>query len=1269
MREVDHFWARLAILAIAISGSTMAIAQTAATGAVVGTITDQSGASIPAAQIVLKDEGTGASRTTTTNDAGQYIFTSLPPGTYSLTVTKAGFREGTVSAFTVAVAKSSLLDVKLQIGEAAERVNVTAEYAADLQTVDSTVGSVVDSHSLINLPTVTRRANELIYLQVGAQPWANGGENGSSGTVAGGRVDQNQFLLDGLDVSDLQVGGACCGNFSTGIPIPVEALEEFRAGVANYNASFGRTMGSAFSMTTRAGTRTYHGAGYWYHQDDNLSANSWARNRLGQPNAPLNDNRYGFRLGGPLLGSAWKEKLFFFVNLERRRFPQSSDVLRTVPSDSLRQGILRFRDGTGSVVSYDLKTSRLCGAAGGQPCDPRGLGLSPVIAQQFALLPQGNDTSVGDGLNTIGIRGPTKTDIANDNALARVDFLLTPNWRMSGLWDWAQTRSADTIQIDIRGGANNIKTLATIPNDPRLYNFSLTGTMGPTLVNEFRVGYFQSTIVFNRLPPQTLLPAAGTAVSLSGIDSPYDIGSAARPQVGISRTPQVLDNVTWTKGKHILQGGFNFQFPWFYHSRLEKSGVVVYPQTVVGAGSNVVIPGTLRPPTCSIPSQANCILPADLSNWNAYYADALGIVDNVNMFVARDQKGNPLPPQQIVNSGRWEALGFYISDTWRLTHALTLSLGLNFSVEYPFSEEQGRRAFLIQQSDRKIIYTNDYLSTKAAAARQGQIYNPGFAYAPLSLYPGVGEIPNQYSPAPRLAVAWNPSFKDGVFGSILGDRKTVIRSGWGMSFARLNAVGIVQYPMIGSALLGQPSITNGPKNAQGDFYRLGVDGAAPIAPVAPTIPIPYAPAIPFGNGTDLGFDPDMKLGYVHSVDLTIQRELPGSMVLEIGYLGRFGRRLSLTANLNAAPFFIKDMSGKSSQTFAQAFDALATQLRSGVTAANVAPQPFFENNIGPGGTATLAAKDPVNIINGVVANFWLNTLDPLLPAPVNNRQIRSTITQTYGGLNNYNAVFVQIDKRYSQGLTLTANYTFSRNLGTGDAGQDNAGAGGCFNPYNVGYCYTAMQSDRKHGLNTHGVYELPFGKGHRWGAASGWDRVTGGWSISSVVTWFSGLPLAVTAGGQPFGASGNESAPLIRDPKAGSSRNQNNAGANNVGTGANPAKGGTGLNLFQTPDYVFNSFRRFLLASDTGSTRGIIRGLPRFSCDASLAKRTRINERMNASFTADFLNLFNHPLFNNPGLSLDNAANFGVISSQPGNPGQGDFWNARRIQLGLRFEF
>src|SRR5262249_8938218 len=146
----------------------------------------------------------------------------------------------------------------------------------------------------------------------------------------------------------------------------------------------------------------------------------------------------------------------------------------------------------------------------------------------------------------------------------------------------------------------------------------------------------------------------------------------------------------------------------------------------------------------------------------------------------------------------------------------------------------------------------------------------------------------------------------------------------------------------------------------GDFYRLGVDGAAPVAPTSPTIPIPYAPGIPFGDNSDLGFDPNMKLGYVHSVDLTLQRELPGSMLLEIGYLGRFGRRLSLTANLNATPFFIRDMSGKSSQTFAQAFDAVATQLRSGVTAANVTPQPFFENNVGPGGTVTLATKDPVN---------------------------------------------------------------------------------------------------------------------------------------------------------------------------------------------------------------------------------------------------------------------------------------------------------------------
>src|SRR5262249_11843036 len=146
----------------------------------------------------------------------------------------------------------------------------------------------------------------------------------------------------------------------------------------------------------------------------------------------LKDNRFGFRFGGPIW--PWKDKAFLFLNYEGRRFPRSTPILRIVPSDTLRAGILRFRDASGNIVSYNLASSTLCGAAGNLPCDPRGLGLSPTIAAEFAKLPRGNDPSANgaDGLNTIGFRSNVSNPLNNDYYNARVDYNLSNNWRFDG---------------------------------------------------------------------------------------------------------------------------------------------------------------------------------------------------------------------------------------------------------------------------------------------------------------------------------------------------------------------------------------------------------------------------------------------------------------------------------------------------------------------------------------------------------------------------------------------------------------------------------------------------------------------------------------------------------------------------------------------------------------------------------------------------------------------------------------------------------------------
>jgi len=298
-------------------------------------------------------------------------------------------------------------------------------------------------------------------------------------------------------------------------------------------------------------------------------------------------------------------------------------------------------------------------------------------------------------------------------------------------------------------------------------------------------------------------------------------------------------------------------------------------------------------------------------------------------------------------------------------------------------------------------------------------------------------------------------------------------------------------------------------------------------------------------------------------------------------------------------------------------------------------------------------------------------IDSLLPAPVNNRQIRQTLSHVSDGRSNYNAMFVSVTKRPTHGLSFKLNYTLSKNLAP-PIGISDSGTGSCMNPFDRNYCYGPALSDRRHGVNFYGTYDLPFGKGRRFSAGRpAWDKAIGGWSLSTIVTHFSGLPLSVSAGGEPFGNAccGDESAPLSRDPKTNEGLHGGVAGSNGVGAAGDPATGGSGLNLFSNPEYVFNSFRYFKVSEDTRGSRGVIRGLARSTWDLSLAKFTPVTERVGIRFSFDFFNVANHPLFNDPSLNILDPASFGVINSQPGDPGNGDYWTPRRVQFGLRIEF
>jgi hypothetical protein len=596
------------------------LAQTATTGTIVGGVTDKNGAALSSAEVELTDTSTNISVKTTTNEEGHYVFPQVVPGVYTIVVSKAGFRKVSVTSFKVDVAKSYTVPVALEVGDVQQTVEVTATAGIELQTTDSTVGNVIAGKEMPLLPALTRQANDLLRIQPLSTP---------SGEVAGSRNDQTTITLDGIDITNQSTGG-----LGTVIPIPIDSIEEFRVGVANPNASFGRGAGGQASVISRRGTNDYHGLLFWYHQNDNLNAATWTakrtiaqtvtdpKARAKQQEPELKDNRFGFRFGGPVIpwSDVWKKKLFFFANYEGRRFPRTSQILRIVPNDSLRQGILRFRDASGTVVSYDLKTSTLCGPNGDQACDPRGIGLSPVVSNLFKALPAVNDPSAGDGFNTGGFRGIVTNPLNNDYYNARFDYNVTERWRADFAFRYFREAAIGSGLLDIRGG--DVKSRETLPARQNMISGGLSGLITSNLSGEFRFGWVRTRTALDRLRPNgsaAELALAGTETGITGgqthvaldlgarggaqsiLSEPIDVDTQlARKQSNDNKNIQWNADLNWVRGNHTWQFGSHVRYLPTLHRRDDKvlgalGALVAQIDSELGAFS---LPATVRPPTC-----------------------------------------------------------------------------------------------------------------------------------------------------------------------------------------------------------------------------------------------------------------------------------------------------------------------------------------------------------------------------------------------------------------------------------------------------------------------------------------------------------------------------------------------------------------------------------------------------------------------------------------------------------------------------------------------
>jgi len=423
---------KLAVLFLALVVALAAPAVLAQTGtsSLRGDVIDPKEGAVVGAKVALTNTETGVSRHTTTDENGRYVFVALPPGSYELQVEMTGFRIAKVPKLQLSVNTSHSLNVKLEIGQLSETI-VINEVAAPLNTTDASVGTVLTSTQIMNLPLEGRDPAALLSLQAGAVFIPTGvrpGLDSRSGSVNGSRSDQSNITLDGVDNNDPTFGVAYQGAIRT----TVDALQEFRVTTSNANADQGRSSAAQVTLVTRSGTNELHGSAYYSHRNDAFSANEWFLNSAGQDRRKLRKHVFGARLGGPILKNRW----FLFGNYEERRDVSEESALRDVPSWAMRHGFIQYEcddstdarcvGGPATIAGRTITVPSgffLLTAAQFAAIDPLGIGGNDATLAWFQQYPEGNDPAAGfDGINIEGFRFAAPVNNTFKTTILRSDF-------------------------------------------------------------------------------------------------------------------------------------------------------------------------------------------------------------------------------------------------------------------------------------------------------------------------------------------------------------------------------------------------------------------------------------------------------------------------------------------------------------------------------------------------------------------------------------------------------------------------------------------------------------------------------------------------------------------------------------------------------------------------------------------------------------------------------------------------------------------------------
>ena len=960
-------------LAVLVFASLPAMAQQSA---LVGTVTDASGAVIPGATVTLTHKGTGATRTADTGADGGYNFPFLAPGKYRIEVSSTGFKTVVQENLTIAIGITSTFNASMEIGQMTESIIVEDDVAA-LNTVDASMGTPLTGDQILNLPSANLDPAGLLSLQPGVSfvPVAAdtpGGYSGFSrfdgrgGAVNGARSDQTNITLDGVDVNDAENGFA----FTSALRSTQVSLQEFRVTTNNYNADAGRSSGAQVQLVTKSGTNDIHGTAYYANRNEAFSANNFFNNRDGVEKGKLRRHIYGAAVGAPIV----KDRAFFFVNYERLEHAEDASVLRNIPSESFKDGLLIYEcaeiDPDGIPGTGDEFPDPLCVGTQNVPgisgttypvgdnfygltqtefanIDPAGIGANPAVISYLQQFPLSNTAGNIDGLNIRGFRFNTPFDQEFNTLIFKTDFNL--NQEGTHTVFLRGTFQDDTLVSAGAAFPGNISNQDLIGSS-RGIAAGYTAVLSPEKVNNFRFGITRIGEEFAGIRDSEFV-GLRFITELNGFD-----GTASSRDRFLTST-HIRDDFSWTRGNHTI--GFGGEIRFTRNDRSSNASsfntFTVNPSWLPNVGrqtqpgsadcfQSAAEPDSTTTGCDDVPAVAGSFA----SGWNDSAPNLLGIITQV------DGNFNVAPGGGVLASGDPVARNMavdeyevYLQDQWRVNPELTVTYGIRYFVSSPPWETNGLQVVPTPN-------LTDWFEERRALMLAGRPTNAasdiGFDLGGPANNADDFYAWDKNNWSPRFAVAWAPQIDNAFFGN----GKMVIRGGWSLVYDKLGNALASSFDRGGSfgmaTNISSPfggcdegiPLTSSRSAANGPCPRFaGTLNTAIAAAMVPTAPSGTFPAVPPADrAISQALDSGIITPYAHVYNISLGRELANGFALDVSFVGRKGRNLLISRDLAMQADVVDPVSGQN--WFDSSVDMIG-RLEAGDLVTDIPNIQFWEN--------------------------------------------------------------------------------------------------------------------------------------------------------------------------------------------------------------------------------------------------------------------------------------------------------------------------------------